>query len=106
MTMLVAQPDQPGFDSDEDDGLAFIRRKIDAEVYEAVKRMAKENPSWGAPKIHGELLKLGIEVAQSTVVGPGRARRGRRSCAIMLPVSMPWTFLWCRPSTFGCCLYW
>jgi hypothetical protein len=26
-----------------------------------------ENPLWGAPRIHGELLKLGIEVAQSTV---------------------------------------
>ena len=26
-----------------------------------------ENPLWGAPKIHGELLKLGIDVAQSTV---------------------------------------
>jgi hypothetical protein len=29
--------------------------------------MAAENPLWGAPRIHGELLKLGIEVAQSTV---------------------------------------
>jgi hypothetical protein len=29
--------------------------------------MSLENPLWGAPKIHGELLKLGIEVAQSTV---------------------------------------
>src|SRR3954453_8981715 len=29
--------------------------------------MSFENPLWGAPKIHGELLKLGIDVAQSTV---------------------------------------
>jgi len=29
--------------------------------------MTKENPLWGAPRIHGELLMLGIEVAQSTV---------------------------------------
>jgi len=29
--------------------------------------MSFENPLWGATKIHGELLKLGIEVAQSTV---------------------------------------
>ena len=29
--------------------------------------MSKENPLWGAPRIHGELLMLGIEVAQSTV---------------------------------------
>jgi hypothetical protein len=29
--------------------------------------MSRENPLWGAPLIHGELLMLGIEVAQSTV---------------------------------------
>ena len=29
--------------------------------------MSEENPLWGAPRIHDELLKLGIEVAQSTV---------------------------------------
>jgi len=29
--------------------------------------MARENPTWGAPRIHGELLKLGFEVAQATV---------------------------------------
>ena len=32
-----------------------------------IRRMSFENPLWGAPKIHGELLKLGIEIAQSTV---------------------------------------
>jgi hypothetical protein len=32
--------------------------------------MCKENPLWGAPRIHGQLLKLGFDVAQSTV-GPG-----------------------------------
>ena len=29
--------------------------------------MSRENPLWGAPRIHGELLKLGIEVAQSSL---------------------------------------
>jgi hypothetical protein len=29
--------------------------------------MSRANPLWGAPRIHGELLKLGIEVSQSTV---------------------------------------
>jgi hypothetical protein len=29
--------------------------------------MSVENPLWGAPRIHGELLKLGFEVAQSSV---------------------------------------
>ena len=32
-----------------------------------IRRLSMENPLWGAPRIHGELLKLGIEVAQSTV---------------------------------------
>jgi transposase InsO family protein len=34
---------------------------------ELVRRMCSENPLWGAPRIHGELLKLGFNVAQSTV---------------------------------------
>ena len=29
--------------------------------------MSRENPLWGAPRIHGELLKLGFDVSQSTV---------------------------------------
>jgi hypothetical protein len=36
-------------------------------VRDLIRRMSFENPLWGAPKIHGELLKLGIKVAQSTV---------------------------------------
>jgi hypothetical protein len=36
-------------------------------VRDLIRRMSFENPLWGATKIHGELLKLGIEVAQSTV---------------------------------------
>jgi len=35
--------------------------------------MAKENPLWGAPRIHGELLKLGLDVSQATVA-KGMAR--------------------------------
>jgi hypothetical protein len=40
---------------------------IGKEVRDLIRRMSFENPLWGATKIHGELLKLGIEVAQSTV---------------------------------------
>jgi hypothetical protein len=32
-----------------------------------IQRMSRENPQWGAARIHGELLMLGFEVAQSTV---------------------------------------
>src|SRR5215813_7292669 len=43
------------------------RPKIAIEVRSLIRQMSVENPLWGAPRIHGELLKLGIEVAQSTV---------------------------------------
>ena len=43
------------------------RPRISKEVRDLIRKMSFENPLWGAPKIHGELLKLGIDVAQSTV---------------------------------------
>jgi hypothetical protein len=43
------------------------RRRIDTEIVALVRRMAAANPLWGAPRIHGELLKLGIGVAERTV---------------------------------------
>src|SRR5262249_41232602 len=42
------------------------RPKIDREVRDLIQQMSKESPLWGAPRIHGELLKLGFEVAEST----------------------------------------
>src|SRR5215469_13328239 len=43
------------------------RPKIARELRDLIRRMSKENPKWGAARIHGELLMLGFEVAQSTV---------------------------------------
>ncbi len=43
------------------------RPPIGAELRTLIRRMSLENPLWGAPRIHGELLKLGFAVAQSTV---------------------------------------
>jgi len=43
------------------------RRRIQRELRDLIRRMCKENPFWGAPRIHGELLKLGFEIAASTV---------------------------------------
>lgn len=43
------------------------RPPVDKELRVLILRMAAENPLWGAPRIHGELLKLGFELAQSTV---------------------------------------
>ena len=41
--------------------------KIEPELRELIRRMSKDNPLWGAPRIHGEPLKLGFETAESTV---------------------------------------
>ena len=41
--------------------------RVPVEVRSLIRRLGMENPLWGAPRIHGELLKLGIEVAQSTI---------------------------------------
>jgi putative transposase len=37
------------------------RPAIDPETIQLIRRMCRANPLWGAPRIHGELLKLGIE---------------------------------------------
>jgi transposase InsO family protein len=55
------------------------RPRIDREIRDLIRRMNKENPLWGAPRIHGELLMLGIEVAQSTVARYMTKRQGSPS---------------------------
>ena len=62
------------------------RPQIDTELRVLIRRMSVENPLWGVPRIHGELLKLGFEVAQSSVAEYMVKRRG--------PPSQGWrTFL-------------
>ncbi len=39
------------------------RPAVSADIRNLIRRISQENPLWGAPRIHGELLKLGIEVA-------------------------------------------
>jgi hypothetical protein len=43
------------------------RPRIDSDVRDLIRRMSTENRLWGAPRIHGELLKLGIAVSERTV---------------------------------------
>ena len=43
------------------------RPKIPREVRDLLHRMCRENPTWGAPRIHGELLKLGIDIGETSV---------------------------------------
>ena len=62
------------------------RPKIATDLRALIRRMSIENPLWGAPRIHGELLKLGFEVAQSSVAKYVVKQRG--------PPSQGWrTFL-------------
>jgi hypothetical protein len=52
------------------------RPQIDTELRALIRLMSTENSFWGAPRIHGELLKLGFEVAQSSVAKYMVKRRG------------------------------
>jgi transposase InsO family protein len=62
------------------------RPQLEIELRVLIRRMSVENPLWGAPRIHGELLKLGFEVAQSSIAKYMVKRRG--------PPSQGWrTFL-------------
>src|SRR3990170_4653380 len=62
------------------------RPKVSAELRSLIGEMSRANPLWGALRIHGKLLKLGFEVAQSTVA--------RYMCRRWRPPSQGWrTFL-------------
>ena len=68
------------------------RPRIDRELRDLIRQMSRDNPLWAAPRIHGELLMLGIEVAESTV--------GRYMIRTRRPSSQGWkTFL--RNQTIG-----
>jgi hypothetical protein len=43
------------------------RPELPADIQDLVRTISRGNPLWGAPRIHGELLKLGADIAQSTV---------------------------------------
>ncbi len=88
------------------------RPKIDAEIRALIRRMAEENAGWGAPRVHGELLKLGFDVSERTVSRYLRrlyplsrpANSGLLSCAITAMSSWPWTSSPCRPSPSESCI--
>ena len=62
------------------------RPAVSSEIRSLVWQMSRENPLWGAPRIHGELLKLGVDISQSSVAKYMDRRRG--------PPSQSWrTFL-------------
>ena len=43
------------------------RKAVPRDVRDLIRTMSRDNPLWGAPRIHGELLKLGIEISETTV---------------------------------------
>ena len=86
------------------------RPAVSAEIRQLIREMSIANPLWGAPRIHGELLKLGIDVGQTSVAKYMARKRGPPSqgwklfFAIMLTASPPWTCSWCRRSRSGYCM--
>src|SRR5215471_7623791 len=52
------------------------RPKVPVEIRQLIRTMSMANPLWGAPRIHGELLKLGIDVGQTSVAKYMTRRRG------------------------------
>ena len=75
------------------------RPAVPAGTRDLVRAISRDKPLWGAPGIHGELQKLGIDIAQSTVAKymPRRraarpARTGGPCCTTMPPTSSRSTF--------------
>jgi hypothetical protein len=79
---------------------------VPLEVRRLIREMSIANPLWGAPRIHGELLKLGIEIGQTSVAKyMARSRvppsQGRKTLLRNYADGTPrWTFSWCRQSSF------
>jgi putative transposase len=65
------------------------RKRVSTEIRALIFRMAAENPTWGAPRIHGELLKLGFDLSEPTV-----SRWLRSVSRTPDPVKRWLTFLW------------
>jgi len=61
------------------------RPRVPKEIRDLIRSMSRENPIWGAPRIHGELMKLGIKSSEASVahtwfaIRNHRRRRGKRS---------------------------
>jgi hypothetical protein len=78
------------------------------DIRQLIREMSVANPLWGAPRIHGELLKLGIDIGQTTVAK--YMAKGRRpssqgwKTAIMLMPSPRLTSSLFRRFRFGYCM--
>ena len=74
------------------------RPQIDADLRALIRRMSVDNPLWGAPRIHGELLKLGFEVAQSSdKADADRIARDEEHEFMGFALSLPFSFATLAP---------
>jgi hypothetical protein len=84
------------------------RPTVPPDIRKLIHEMSIANPLWGAPRIHGELLKLGIEIGQTSVAKYMARRRGPPSQGWKtflhnMPTASPrWTCSSCRQSRFVC----
>jgi len=64
------------------------RRRLSKEIRDLIFRMVTENPTWGAPRIHGELLMLGFDISERTISrwmrrGAQRSRAGQTVACLL-----------------------
>jgi hypothetical protein len=84
------------------------RPQIDGELRALIRRMSVENHLWGAPRIHGELLKLGFASHSQRSPSTWSSDRGLppmagpTSCVITHRISPRWTCSWSRPLASTC----
>ena len=87
------------------------RKRLSKEIWNLIFRMVAENPTWGAPHIHGELLMLGFHVSERSISSwmkraprdPELARRWRPLFAIIATRLPPWISSLSRQSRSICC---
>jgi hypothetical protein len=83
------------------------RPKLPRDIRQLILEMSLANPLWGAPRIHGELLKLGINWVKPRSrsiwqdAGDPHRKGGRLFCAIMPRASPRWISLWFQRFPFG-----
>jgi hypothetical protein len=85
------------------------RPRIEIELRALIRQISTENQLWGAPRIHGELLKLGLvslnQPSPSTWSSDAdlQVRDGGPFCELTLQTLPPWTCSWSRPVASNCC---
>ena len=87
------------------------RKRLSKEVRHLIFRMVAENPTWGAPRIHRELLMLGLDVSERSISrwmkqaprDPELARRGWPLFEIIATPSLPWISSQSQRSPSSCC---